>query len=44
MTKESGQDKISPQEEKIEIMIEGMIGSVLAAMEKKIGKEDTGRD
>ncbi len=36
MNKTSGQDNISPPEEKIEIIATGMIGSVLAAMEKKI--------
>ena len=38
MNKKSGQDAISPPEEKIELIATGMIGSVLAAMEKKILK------
>lgn len=36
MAKQSGQDAISPPEEKIELIATSMIGSVLAAMEKKI--------
>ncbi len=36
MAKTNGQDEISPSEEKIEIMIEGWLGTVLAAMEKKM--------
>ena len=36
MAKTSGQDNISPPEEKIEMIATVTIGSILAAMEKKI--------
>ena len=36
MTEKSGQDNISPPEEKIEMIATVTIGSILAAMEKKI--------